>query len=81
MRKISDYSGKSARESVLQALDEARKHEAFNAILSTTEERALERADAVDRGEITGRLAGVPFIAKDKFLTFGGKTTAASTFL
>ncbi|HJM04164.1 MAG TPA: Asp-tRNA(Asn)/Glu-tRNA(Gln) amidotransferase subunit GatA [Candidatus Saccharimonadaceae bacterium] len=81
MRNISDYSGKTARENVLQALEEAQKHEAFNAILSTTEERALERADAVDRGEITGRLAGVPFIAKDNFLTFGGTTTAASAFL
>ena len=81
MRNISDYSGKSARENVLQALEGAQKHEAFNAILSTTEERALERADAVDRGEITGRLAGVPFIVKDNFLTFGGTTTAASTFL
>ena len=33
------------------------------------------------KGEITGKLAGVPFIAKDNFLTFGGTTTAASKIL
>lgn len=81
MSKIADFIGKSARQNVEQAIDKARAHESFNAILSLTEARALERADAVDRGEISGRLAGVPFIAKDNFLTFGGTTTAASTFL
>ena len=81
MKRVSDYIGKSARDNVVQALDEAQNNQAFNAILSTTEARALERADAVDRGEITGRLAGVPFITKDNFLTFGSPTTAASTFL
>lgn len=81
MTQISDFTGKSARENVLAALEKARQHESFNAILSLTEARALERADKVDRGEITGKLAGVPFIAKDNFLTFGAPTTAAATFL
>ncbi len=79
--KISDYVGMTARASVEQALAKARASESFNAILSISEQRALERADAVDRGEITGRLAGVPFIAKDNFLTLGDTTTAASKFL
>lgn len=81
MTVISEYLGKLARENVEAAIAKARENEAFNAILSYSEVRALERADAVDRGEITGKLAGVPFIAKDNFLTFGGTTTAASTFL
>lgn len=81
MSKIGDFIGSSARQNVMAAMTRARKNESFNAILSLTEERALERADAVDRGEIKGRLAGVPFIAKDNFLTFGGTTTAASKFL
>jgi aspartyl-tRNA(Asn)/glutamyl-tRNA(Gln) amidotransferase subunit A len=81
MTRISDYIGQSARANVEAAIAKAREDEAFHAILSLTETRALERADAVDRGEVTGRLAGVPFIAKDNFLTFGGTTTAASTFL
>lgn len=81
MTKIADYTGASALENVKKAIAKARENEAFNAIISLTEERALERATAVETGEIAGRLAGVPFIAKDNFLTFGGTTTAASTFL
>lgn len=81
MSKISDFIGHSARENVQQALDKARSNESFNAILSYSEARAYERADKVDAGEITGRLAGVPFIAKDNFLTVGDTTTAASKFL
>jgi len=81
MSKITDFIGRSARENVEQAIAKAKESESFNAILSLSEARALERADAVDRGEITGRLAGVPFIAKDNFLTFGTTTTAASNFL
>lgn len=81
MVKISDFQGTSARANVEAAIAKAREHETFNAILSLTEARALERADLVDRGELTGRLAGVPFIAKDNFLTFDGKTTAASKIL
>lgn len=81
MNKIADFINVSARRSIEMAIAKARQNEDFNAIISFTEERALERADAVDAGKITGRLAGVPFIAKDNFLTFGGKTTAASKIL
>jgi len=52
----------------------------YDAIISTLEERALARAAEIDK-KPAGRLAGVPFIAKDNFLTFGGKTTAASNIL
>lgn len=81
MSRIADYIGVSARENVEKALAKARENENFNAILSLSEERAFDRAAKVDSGEITGRLAGVPFIAKDNFLTFGGTTTAASKLL
>ncbi len=57
----------------------------FRAIISTTEQRARERAKQIDghvaQGESIGRLAGVPFIAKDNFLMFGAETTAASNIL
>lgn len=57
----------------------------FKAIISKTEERALQRASEIDKlvanGKNAGRLAGVPFVAKDNFLTFGGETTAASNIL
>jgi aspartyl-tRNA(Asn)/glutamyl-tRNA(Gln) amidotransferase subunit A len=81
MSVIADFTGRTARENVLNALLRARENENFNAILAYAEERALERADKVDAGEITGRLAGVPFIAKDNFLTLAVPTTASSTFL
>lgn len=57
----------------------------YQAIIVTTEERARERANQIDNalksGENVGRLAGVPFIAKDNFLVFGAETTAASNIL
>lgn len=81
MIRIADFLGVSAVENVKNALSRARETEGFHALLSLSESRALERAEAVDRGEITGKLAGVPFIAKDNFLTLGDTTTAASKFL
>lgn len=57
----------------------------YQAIIATIPDRARERALEVDRkvanGEQVGRLAGIPFIAKDNFLTFGSETTAASNIL
>jgi len=57
----------------------------YQAIIATTADRARERAANIDKavteGKNAGRLAGVPFIAKDNFLTFGAQTTAASNIL
>ncbi len=81
MTRISDYIGNSARDNVAKALAAARDVASYHALLSLTEERAYKRAEAVDRGEITGRLAGVPFVVKDNFLAFGAPSTAASKML
>lgn len=81
MSKISDFLGKNARQNVEAAILKAKENQQYHALLSFTEARALERADAVDRGEIKGRLAGVPFVVKDNFLAFGAPTTAASLML
>lgn len=81
MSRISDFSGKSAIENVKSAIEKAKSLVEYNALLSLTEERALERAAKVDAGDITGRLAGVPFVVKDNFLAFGAPTTAASKML
>ncbi|MBC7869029.1 Asp-tRNA(Asn)/Glu-tRNA(Gln) amidotransferase subunit GatA [Candidatus Saccharibacteria bacterium] len=81
MTLIADYIGRSARDNVLSAIAKAQDNEQYHALLSLTKERALERADAVDRGDITGKLAGVPFVVKDNFLAFGAPTTAASKML
>lgn len=79
-------SGEStARQEVEAAIERAKSTDKYHALLSVTEERALQRADEIDariaNGEDAGRLAGVPFIAKDNFLAFGAPTTAASKML
>ena len=75
----------SVRSLVEQALQTITEQSDFEAIIATLEVAALERADILDKrragGENIGRLAGVPFIAKDNFLVFGAETTAASNIL
>ncbi len=57
----------------------------YQAVISVLDARAKERAEAVDKlvksGNFKGKLAGIPFIAKDNYLVFGGETTAASNML
>lgn len=69
-------------EQALARLEEKKSH---NTTISIVRDRALERAKAIDEsraaGKVQGRLSGVPFIAKDNFLTFGGPTTAAAKIL
>src|SRR5665213_1081028 len=66
---------------VEQALKTIADKKDYNAIIATTEDRARERASKIDGGDNQGRLAGVPFIAKDNFLAFGAETTAGSNIL
>lgn len=74
-----------ATDLVEQSLKTIADKKEYDAIIATTEGRARERAKAIDarvaKGEEVGRLAGVPFIAKDNFLVFGAETTAASNIL
>src|SRR5580700_3028397 len=75
----------SALDLVEQALSTIEGKQEYQAIIVTTADRARERAKKIDadiaNGETIGRLAGVPFIAKDNFLVFGAETTAASNIL
>jgi len=75
----------SATKLIDEALANIAKHAEFNAIITTLTDRARSRAADIDarvkNGEDPGRLAGVPFIAKDNFLVFGAETTAASNIL
>ena len=75
----------SAVDLVEQALATIEDKKEYAAIIATTAERARDRAASIDaaikNGQQVGALAGVPFIAKDNFLTFGAETTAASNIL
>lgn len=57
----------------------------YNAVLQTIEARSMKRAKDIDAlvasGKSAGKLAGVPFLAKDNYLTFDSETTAASNML
>lgn len=74
-----------ATDLVEQSLAAIEKHQEFNAIIVTLAENARAHAKRIDEkvqsGGNVGRLAGVPFIAKDNFLVFGAETTAASNIL
>lgn len=75
----------SATAQVQAALQRARDAKEYHALLSLTEERALQRAREIDealaRGEDIGALAGVPFVVKDNYLAYGAPSTAASKML
>ena len=70
---------------VEQALKIITDKKEYDAVIAVTGERARERARRIDERvktrENAGRLAGVPFIAKDNYLAFGAETTAASNIL
>jgi aspartyl-tRNA(Asn)/glutamyl-tRNA(Gln) amidotransferase subunit A len=79
-------SGKvTAEELVRRSFSIIDETKDYNAILSISRHRSLERAKDIDnrikKGEKVGSLAGVPFIAKDNFLTFDTPTTASSHML
>ncbi len=75
----------TASAMVEQSLKIINEKKEYQAIISTIQDRSRQRAREIDvlasKGEKIGRLAGVPFIAKDNFLTFGCETTAASNIL
>lgn len=74
-----------AADLVEQSLKTIADQKDYAAVIATTEGLARQRAKEIDAkvaaGEPVGRLAGVPFIAKDNFLVFGAETTAASNIL
>lgn len=84
---VSDIkAGKTtAREQVEKSLKAAEDNKELNSLLEIFADDALAKADEIDskikNGESVGRLAGVPYVAKDNFLTKIGHTTAAAKIL
>lgn len=79
-------SGKITATSLVEkSLTLIKAHKEYQSTVAIIEERSLKRAAEIDaavkNGESQGRLAGVPFIAKDNFLVFGADTTASSNIL
>jgi len=72
----------STREVVQAYLDRIDQlNPSLNAYNQIFHEDALARAEAVDRGEVTGALAGVPISVKDLFCMTQGRTTCSSKML
>lgn len=78
-------SGKVSVVSLVQeSLDAIKQNDSYHAILELNP-TALDEARALDAkvaaGDADGDLLGVPYIAKDNFLTVGTHTTASSNIL
>lgn len=76
----------TAVDAVKAVLDAISKTDwAVNAYITVNGEEALKKAEEVqakiDKGELTGPLAGVPFAIKDNICTKGVKTSCASKIL
>ena len=72
-----------AVEAVFEQID--RTEETLNCYVTLEKEKALRQAAVIqgkiDRGELTGPLAGVPFAIKDNMCTEGTHTTCSSKIL
>lgn len=75
----------TATELVERALKTIEDKKEYNAVLWTMTDYARRRAASIDNavknGEEVGRLAGVPYLVKDMYMTPGVETTASSTVL
>ena len=75
----------TAERLVKDAFKKAAEFQDYNIFTSLYEEAALAKAREIDariaRGEAVGRLAGVPFAAKDNFLVKNTTTTASAHIL
>lgn len=75
----------SALSQVEKALKKIEELKEYDAVISVLSESAINKAKDIDKkvasGKNAGRLAGVPFIAKDNFLVLGSETTAGSNIL
>ena len=74
-----NVSAAEATRAYLDRID--RLNPTLNAYREVYHDRAMQQAEAVDRGEVKGELAGVPIAIKDLFCTSYGHTAACSKML
>jgi aspartyl-tRNA(Asn)/glutamyl-tRNA(Gln) amidotransferase subunit A len=82
LKRIEDVDGRPGDlENAVRSADKLNVH----AFITTTAERALKQAKAIDRqlanGDDPGLLAGIPFSVKDVFCVKDTRSTAASKIL
>lgn len=79
LRRVEEAS---AEDVTFKHLEQIRKSK-FNTFITVAEDQSLERARALDSGELKsgGRLSGVPIAIKDNMSTTGIRTTCASHIL
>lgn len=65
----------------LSAIEENRNYHAILEVSPVAAQRARFIDDEIKSGKKMGKLAGIPFIAKDNFLTLATHTTASSNIL
>jgi len=75
----------SAIETVNKAFTNIDRTKDYNTTIVLFKDLAIQKAKSIDdkisHNLPVGKLAGVPYFAKDNFLVFGGDTTAASNML
>ena len=65
---------------VEKLIKEAKKNR-YNSFITVTEEIALSQAEEYEKGNLKGKLAGIPVAIKDNISTAGIRTTCASKML
>lgn len=82
--KLSEWrmlvEGQGCFEMVSRLLERIEKSK-LNAYITVCREESLRKAKEYDKGELKGRLAGVPVAVKDNITTKGIRTTCASKML
>ena len=75
----------SAVSLVQEALEKAHRYQPEYQIFTWINDAAVEKAKAIDariaNGKNVGRLAGVPYVINDNFLSPDGETTASALIL
>ncbi|WP_230972339.1 Asp-tRNA(Asn)/Glu-tRNA(Gln) amidotransferase subunit GatA [Archaeoglobus neptunius] len=77
MEIVEEHGCYDAVSGLIEKIEKSR----LNAYITVCKEDALKLAEKYDRGELKGRLAGIPVAVKDNITTKGVKTTCASKML